>query len=127
MAGAQPKLRIVTNAGGMNPAACARAAARVLEQAGLADTTVGVVSGDEFSAELDRLQGAGEKFVNLDTGLPPDELSNRVGDALRLCAVLAAAGGVVAFLTVRTQRRVGPTVQASVLQPCHDPCLAEAS
>src|SRR5580693_1614478 len=31
---AQPKLRIVTNAGGMNPAGCARAAARVLAAAG---------------------------------------------------------------------------------------------
>src|SRR5262249_45213854 len=35
--GAQPRLKIVTNAGGMNPAACADRARDVLARAGLAD------------------------------------------------------------------------------------------
>src|SRR5215831_17428057 len=38
----QPNVRIVTNAGGMNPKACAKAAATVLERAGLGDTMIGV-------------------------------------------------------------------------------------
>src|SRR5882762_7220020 len=40
----QPGLKIVTNAGGMNPASCAQAAARVLEAAGLGGEPIGVVS-----------------------------------------------------------------------------------
>src|SRR5881392_139218 len=36
----QPHLKVVTNAGGMNPAACAARARAVLARAGLADRTV---------------------------------------------------------------------------------------
>src|SRR5207253_2964471 len=42
---AQPRLKLVTNAGGMNPTSCARAAARILGAAGLADAPIGVVTG----------------------------------------------------------------------------------
>src|SRR5882724_6388137 len=41
----QPKLKIVTNAGGMNPCACARKAGAILVKAGLADRRIGMVSG----------------------------------------------------------------------------------
>src|SRR5579884_3888234 len=42
----QPGLKIVTNAGGMNPAACAARARALLDRAGLADRRVAVVRGD---------------------------------------------------------------------------------
>src|SRR6202790_3777973 len=45
---AQPGLRIVTNAGGMNPAACAARARAVLARAGLTDRLVATVSGDDL-------------------------------------------------------------------------------
>jgi hypothetical protein len=64
----QPKLKIVTNAGGMNPASCARAAAAVLATAGLNDVAIGVVSGDDVLSEIPRLQAAGCKLENFDTG-----------------------------------------------------------
>src|SRR3990170_4595321 len=41
----QPNLRVVTNAGGMNPQQCAARARVILDQAGLADCRIGVVSG----------------------------------------------------------------------------------
>src|SRR5438477_3899920 len=44
----QPQLKIVTNGGGVNPPACARAAAKILTQNGLADTVIGVVTGDDL-------------------------------------------------------------------------------
>ncbi len=68
----QPKLKIVTNAGGMNPAACARAASAVLAKAGLGDVSIGVVSGDEVLAEFPKFQAAGCKLENFDTGEPLD-------------------------------------------------------
>src|SRR6202035_4239718 len=44
----QPGLKIITNAGGMNPAACAARAREVLDRAGLTDRRIGVVSGDDL-------------------------------------------------------------------------------
>ncbi|HVW01594.1 MAG TPA: acyclic terpene utilization AtuA family protein [Planctomycetaceae bacterium] len=65
---AQPRLRIVTNAGGMNPASCARHAAKILADAGLGDTQIAAVAGDDLLPELDRYLAEGEAFRNLDDG-----------------------------------------------------------
>ena len=64
--------------------------------------------------------------VQLDTTLSASAFTDRVAVALRACAALCALGGVIAFATVRTATPVRPTVQASMLQPCHDPCRVEA-
>jgi hypothetical protein len=53
-------------------------------------------------------------------------LGDAFGDAMRVAAGFAAVGGAVAFLTVRTQAGLPPVTQATILQPCHDPCVAEA-
>jgi Acyclic terpene utilisation family protein AtuA len=62
----QPKLRIITNAGGMNPAACARRAQEILQKAGL-KRRIAVVTGDDLLPRLDALLPA-HPFTNLDTG-----------------------------------------------------------
>jgi hypothetical protein len=56
----QPRLKIVANSGGMNPAACARAAARVLADADLPDVAIGCVSGDDLLPQLPGLMQRGE-------------------------------------------------------------------
>jgi EmrB/QacA subfamily drug resistance transporter len=53
-------------------------------------------------------------------------LGDAFGDAMRIAAAFSAAGGVIAFITVRTQVVVPPLTQATILQPCHEPCVAEA-
>lgn len=63
---AQPQLKIVTNAGGVNPLACAAAAGEILRVAGLGDTVIGVVSGDDLLPHIGELQAAGCEFKNLD-------------------------------------------------------------
>lgn len=78
---AQPGLKIVTNAGGMNPVACAKAAGQILESAGLGGEQVGVVSGDDLLADLPRLKAAGCSFENLDTGEPLSSLAQPVVSA----------------------------------------------
>ena len=75
---AQPKLRIVTNAGGMNPIGCARAAARVLAAAGLSETIIGVVTGDDLLGRIGELQAAGCELKHLDTGQPLLELDEPI-------------------------------------------------
>lgn len=66
----QKQLHIVTNAGGMNPLACARAAANVLAEAGLSELPIAVVTGDDLLPRLAELQQAGCQFAHLDTGQP---------------------------------------------------------
>ncbi len=65
---AQPRLRIVTNAGGLNPAGCAREVARLLAAAGMGAEKVAWVSGDDLMPRLDELRAAGERFRHFDTG-----------------------------------------------------------
>src|SRR5262245_14550097 len=65
----QPNLKIVTNAGGMNPPACAAKARTVV-----ANRKIGVVSGDDLLPRLDDLLAAGHKLLNLDTGAPFSEV-----------------------------------------------------
>ncbi|MDB5104331.1 MAG: hypothetical protein JWP91_2020 [Fibrobacteres bacterium] len=65
---AQPNLRIVTNAGGLNPAACAREVARHLTAAGMGGEKVAWVSGDDLMPRLAELRSAGERFRHFDSG-----------------------------------------------------------
>ncbi|WP_254508330.1 acyclic terpene utilization AtuA family protein [Anatilimnocola floriformis] len=61
----QPQLKIIANSGGMNPLACAAAVSKVLKDAGLGDTVIGVVTGDDLMQDL-----AAAEFRNLDTDEP---------------------------------------------------------
>lgn len=73
----QPKLKVVTNAGGMNPAACGSKAKAILGDLG----TVGVVGGDDLLPRLDELLAAGHPLTNLDTGAPLSDVRGRVVSA----------------------------------------------
>src|SRR5262245_54630674 len=77
----QPGLKVVTNAGGMNPAACAARARAVLDQAGLRQRKVGVVTGDDLLPRLDELLAAGHALANLDTGEPLSKVREHVVSA----------------------------------------------
>lgn len=90
----QPQLRIVTNAGGMNPTGCAIEAARVLAGAGLGDVAVAAVAGDDLFPRIEELFAAGEAFANLDTGA---EFGNVREDVVSANAYLGAAGIVDAL------------------------------
>jgi hypothetical protein len=78
---AQPGLKIVTNAGGMNPAACAARARDILARADLADRAVAIVTGDDLLPRLDRLLEEGHALANLDTGAPLASIRPRVVSA----------------------------------------------
>ena len=64
----QPNLKIVTNAGGMNPTACASAARDILTKAGLGGKRIAVVSGDDLMPRLDELLANGHALNHLDSG-----------------------------------------------------------
>jgi hypothetical protein len=77
----QPGLRIVTNAGGMNPAACAKRARTMLDEAGLRDRAIGIVAGDNLLPILDRLLNDGQSLTHMDTGEPLASMRSRVVSA----------------------------------------------
>jgi hypothetical protein len=77
----QPNLKIITNAGGMNPAACAGQARIILDRAGLSDRKIAAVSGDDLLPQLDTLLSQGHVFTNLDTGESLQPLRQRVVSA----------------------------------------------
>lgn len=64
---AEKGIKVVTNAGGLDPAQCADDLREILLEQGL-DLTVATVTGDNLLEDLPELQAGGEKFENLDTG-----------------------------------------------------------
>jgi hypothetical protein len=77
----QTQLRIVTNAGGMNPHACATAAKDVLAKAKLGAQRVAVVSGDDLMPQLDELLASGHTLNHLDTGQSLTAIRDKVVSA----------------------------------------------
>ena len=61
-------IRIVTNAGGVNSAACLKACRQVIGELGLSGIRIGVVSGDDIMANLDSLMAAGAGLAHMETG-----------------------------------------------------------
>ena len=77
----QRGLRIVTNAGGMNPHGCAAKAREILAAAGLGNKRIAVVSGDDLMPRLDELIAGGHPLNHLDTGEPLSTIRDRVVSA----------------------------------------------
>lgn len=75
----QPKLKIITNAGGMNPLACAHKAKDILQKANL-ERRIAVVTGDDLLPRLESLFPA-HPFTNLDTKEKLQEVRSRVVSA----------------------------------------------
>ncbi len=75
----QPKLKIVTNAGGMNPRVLGQKAQALLRQQGL-EKKIAVVTGDDLLPNLDALL-AHAPLTNLDTGEPFATIRSRVVSA----------------------------------------------
>ncbi len=77
----QSHLKIVTNAGGMNPRGCALRARALLDEADLKERRLAIVFGDDLMPNLDRLLCQGHSFVNLDTGEPLNAIRDRIVSA----------------------------------------------
>ncbi len=70
-------IKIVVNAGGLNPAGLARAAERVYSDAGI-EASVAYIEGDDLLPRLQQLQDQGEALTHLDRGIPLSDLEHEV-------------------------------------------------
>jgi hypothetical protein len=77
-------IKVVSNAGGLDPRGCADAVREVADRLGLAPR-VAYVDGDDLMDRLDGLRESGEAFENLDTGEPFGDRSALTANAYFGC------------------------------------------
>jgi len=107
-------IKIVANAGGVNPEACREAVAKALNHRG---TRIGVVAGDNILGRLDDLTARGVELKNLDTGEPLAAILPRVqsanvyfgGEAIAM-ALAQGAQLVITGRTTDTGLVLGPMI-----------------
>jgi len=72
-------VKVIANAGGVNPAACAGAVKAAAEKCGAGGKLrIGVVTGDNLLDRLDELLAAGHALANMDTGEALSTVRDRV-------------------------------------------------
>ena len=72
-------VRVIANAGGVNPPACAEAIRGVADKGRVRDRVrVGVVTGDDLLPRIDELLAQGHELRNMDTGAPLETVRDRV-------------------------------------------------
>ena len=89
------RIRVVSNAGGVNPRACAEALAKQLQEQGI-DLKIAVVEGDDLSARVDEFRAAGVREMFTNDAMPPKFLSvNAYLGAQPIAAALDAGADIV--------------------------------
>ena len=72
-------VRVIANAGGVNPVACAEAIRALAAERGAGGKVrIGVVTGDDLLPRLDALIAAGHPLANMETGEPLSTVRERV-------------------------------------------------
>ena len=72
-------VKVIANAGGVNPPACAAAVKAAAEgRGGKGKLRIGVVTGDDLLSRLDSLMGQGHPLANMETGEPLSGVRDRV-------------------------------------------------
>ena len=75
------KLKVIANAGGLNPRSCAEACIAALRESGCAGLTIGIVAGDDVLPEIRRVMGNGSDasiYANFETGEPLATIANQL-------------------------------------------------
>ena len=75
-------VRVVTNAGGVNPIGCAEALLEAAERAGVGRRVkIGMVSGDDLLPHLHRLLEEGHELAHMETGEGMESIRDRIRNA----------------------------------------------
>jgi len=87
-------IRVITNGGGVNPAACRDAIFAAAARRGIRGLAIGVVAGDDILPQLGELRTAGIPLANMETG---EDLAG-VADRVLSANVYFGAGPIVRAL-----------------------------
>ncbi len=72
-------VKVIANAGGVNPVACAQALLAAADKAGVrGKLKIGVVTGDDLLPRLDALLAAGHELAHMESGEPLSSVRDRV-------------------------------------------------
>lgn len=77
----EKNIKILANAGGVNPRACVEAIKNALTEIGISGVKIAMVDGDDLLPQLDALIDGGEPFTNLDTGAPVSDIRQHITSA----------------------------------------------
>ncbi len=92
----EKSIRIVTNAGGVNPRGCAEAVVEAGRAAGVEGrASVGMVTGDDLMDRLDSLLSEGHELRNMDTDEPLSTIRDRVQSANAYIGAAPILGALV--------------------------------
>ena len=104
-------IRVVANAGGLNPLACRQAVLDVAGKQGV-PLRVAAITGDDISSRLDDMMARGLEFRNMDTGAPLSTVRDRVRSANAYIGAFPIA------------RALGDGAQIVITGRCADAALA---
>ena len=104
-------VKVVVNAGGLDPQGAADAIRRLAAGRGL-DVSVAAISGDNLMERLDEMRSGGEAFTNLQTG---EALGGRVADLVTANAYMGGWGITLALSKGADVVITGRVADASVV------------
>jgi len=71
-------IKVIANAGGVNPTACREAIFIVARELGLTGLKIGIVEGDDIVTQLPKMMTAGVELNHMETGEPLTSLKDNV-------------------------------------------------
>lgn len=74
----EKNIKVISNAGGVNPDACKDAILDVIGEKGYSGLKVAVIDGDDILDRIDELVGDGHELKNMDTGEPITTVKDRL-------------------------------------------------
>jgi hypothetical protein len=77
----EKNIKVISNAGGVNPLACRDKIFEIAKQLGVKTLKVGVVMGDDIMDKLDELLAKGEPLTHMETGEPLSGVREKVMSA----------------------------------------------
>lgn len=121
-------IRVISNAGGLNPAACAAAVAQIAEAAGV-KLSIAVVEGDDLMPQIERLRARGVRELWSGAALPARVVSaNAYLGAFPIAQALdRGAQVVITGRCVDSAVELGPLIHAFGWQPTDYDRLAAGS
>ncbi len=75
---AEKGIKVISNAGGVNPESCKDAILELMEEGGYEDVKVAVVDGDDILERIDELMEGGHSLENMETGEPLKTVKERL-------------------------------------------------